>query len=571
MLICKLVGLLVLLLMVKTCISTARPKSRSVKTAESSMINLGLIFSLAQQGLQSYDKEKYPKLELLSKKTARVAGLLGVFGAFFSMVMTFLPSEKSEELKYMESEFEKLEQKVDAIAHSLNDTKGLIESKTQQAAYVQYERNINHGFSQLKACLKELNNVTCSNQTDCKRQREKITEGYISSMNVRKDIDAILRGTTSDSVFGRSLLGLLQEESKCNVPKINLFTNKIISLVTKGIESSIFHNIVTKTDYSILDDTTYMEKMLSRLENKRRTIEDSCLKDLDYWMSLDARDAHTYFSSDIQNTNTAVHRHFRKKYPWIAFKVFTCAGDKEPEAGPILPDRRHLRSSSKQHQVHAYVVPTVNATVEDIEDKIVEWKRLLQKIDFTDETEIQIENIEREIRTNSTLVGHVQSFAILPGTDWVLGYYTDELTQHTLGAKDVTSSNTFVYRPQPSDGFLVVVTFLPADFPFTCTDTCQGNGHCYTYPYSRQTGCRCKPGYSGEECESSRTDLQLQSVIDSLLKSTLKLPTFTSVQHTLEDFQMSLAASLEDIHGSITNLESVLDSQFKNFGYIYFR
>ena len=566
MLICKLFGLLALLLMAKSCSSTARPKSRAVKTAESSMINLGLIFSLAQQGLQSYDKDKYPKLELLSRKTGRLAGLLGVFGAFFSIVMTFLPNEKSEELKYMESEFEKLGEKVDTIARSLNDTKGLIESKTQQAAYVEYERNINHGFAQLKVCLKKLNSVNCNNRTDCKRKRETIAQGYISSLNVRKDIDSILRGATSDSVFGRSLLVLLQEESKCDVPKTNLLANKIVSLATEGIISSIFYNILTYTDYNVLDDIRYIEKMLRRLENKRQTIEDYCFKEIDYWLSLDVRDASTTFSSDIQNTNTAILQKCKKKYPWSDIHVFTSAGDKEPTVGPTKSNRRHFWSYSETHKVHAFVVPTNNATVVDMEEKIEEWKELLELIDFSDDLDDQVKDIERKIRENSTLDGEIQSFAILPGDKWVLGHYANEIKQHTLGADNVTSMNVFVNRPRPSEDFLVVVSFRPADFPFKCTDTCHGHGHCYTYPYSRQTGCRCNKGYSGHTCETSTTNQQLQSVISSLLKNTIKLPTFASIQHTIEDVQMSLAASLENIQESITYLESIITTQLRNLG-----
>ena len=47
------------------------------KSAESSMVNAGLMFGFAQQGLGSYNKNKYPKfIDVLAKKTARFAGII---------------------------------------------------------------------------------------------------------------------------------------------------------------------------------------------------------------------------------------------------------------------------------------------------------------------------------------------------------------------------------------------------------------------------------------------------------------------------------------------------------------
>ena len=536
------------------------------KSAESSMMNAGLMFGFAQQGLASYNKNKYPKMvDVLAKKTARFAGLLGATGALFSFIMAFIPDEESPELTKMKFEFPKLNDKIDAVARSLDDTKDLIESKTQQAAYIKYEHNINEGFSQLQLCMRKLENVTCSNQTDCNRKKISVAQGYITSMNIRKDMEAIFEGVTSDSVFGRSLLIILKEESKCDVPKISMLTNKITSLITKAMTVTIFHNYVTKTDYNVLDDTSNIKAKLRMIENKRQSIQDMCFKNINTRLAFDIRNAHTGFLSDVQKTNTFLIKLLKKKYPWTDFHVLTFSGDKEPKIGAVESHRRQFWSSSKAHKMHAVVIPTNNASVVDLAIKIEEWKNLTELIEGPDD----IKTLTRKIMKNAVLDSEVQSYAILPGNEWVLGYYTEnDIKQHTLGTDDVTHMNVFVNRPRQSESFLVAVSFQQAIFPMKCSESnpCNGHGDCYVYPYSTQIGCKCDDGYSGDNCESSERNVQLQSVINSLLENTVKLPTFTSIQHGLEDAHMSLTAASDNIQESINNLEATINDKFRSMG-----
>ena len=86
------------------------------------------------------------------------------------------------------------------------------------------------------------------------------------------------------------------------------------------------------------------------------------------------------------------------------------------------------------------------------------------------------------------------------------------------------------------------------------------------FAYTTSTGCICKFGYSGNSCEASKTNLLLQSVTNSLLDNTLKLATFTSIKHTLEDVQLALTASSENIQDSIRNLAVKINEQFRSMG-----
>ena len=534
-------------------------------SAQKTIWETSQIFHRASIGLGSFDATTFPKLISLSKSASKVAGVFGVFGALFSIIMTFIPGGESPELKMMKmmnEEFSKLSEKVDVIAKSLDETKNLIKLEAQKSAYIKYENNIHNGYSQLQTCFKKLGSVSCSNIKECKRQKLLIAQGYINAMDVQESLAAIVRGVTSDSAFGKSLFDLLKDESACNIPKVNSFANKITALIVKGITVSIFHDLLTKTGYNVLDGTVLGDKMLRILESRRQTIQERCLDNIDYWMPLDIEDAKKEFKTDIQTTNTILLQKLKTKYPWIYWHVLTYRGEKEPIVGPPNSQRSLLFSSSKVYKVQVFVIPTNEAEVENMNRKIMQWKEIEKAT--CDDLSTKLQNIEHKIKIDLTLKNQVQSFAILEGDAWVLGHFKHEIKQHTLYIEDVVSANVFANRPRT--GFVTVVSFTQAEYPPKCSEPCNGKGKCFVYPYSTQTGCMCNMGYTGETCDSSGASSRLKSVINSLLQNTMKLPTFASIQHSIEDTQLNLTISTENIQNSIIALGDRIDKQFKSLG-----
>ena len=523
----------------------------------------GLFFTRANMGLANVDKEKMPKLFGLSKRAGRLAGMFGTVGALFGVIMAFIPGGDSPEIKLMKSEFGKLSEKIDTVAKSLDDTKNLIKLATQKALYIRYEQKLHYGFSQMERCLEKLDNVTCEGQRDCKRKKILVAQTYISSMDVRQSTEAILRGVTTDSVFGTSLLFLLKEETDCNIPKINLFANKVVALVTKGVVVSIFHNLLTKPSYNYLEDTVTANTMLLNLERKRHDIQDSCFKDFEFWMPRDVQKANSKFTSDIQNTNTKLLHALKMKYPWIHWHVITYQGSK-PSSGFHKSIRSNLYSSSEKLNVHSFVIPTNKARVEKLNDKIKTWVKLTKVIGTYVNPKNSVPDVQKRIGEVFELKNQIQTFVLLQGDKWILGHFDDEIQQHTLGATTVKSQNVHVHNPTKQ--VLVAVSFSQLGYPSKCSNNCNNRGTCYVFPYSTQQGCRCEKGSSGEECEISDDGLKLKSVVDSLLENTMKLPTFASIQHAIEDTQLYLKTSTENIQESIKKLGDEIDKQFKNMG-----
>ena len=540
------------------------------KSAQKSIFNTGLMFSMADGGLGKWNTAdgKNSPVKALSKVAGRLAGVFGAAGSLFAVILAFIPGEESPELKLMKEEFGKMSEKMDTIAKSLEDTKTLIKIESQKSAYIQYEQNIHHGYDRLQACLDRLDGTGCTDLADCKRKKMAIAEGYVSGMDVRKDIDAIYRGVTSDTAFGSSLLDLLKDESKCNIQKLNLFANKVVALISKGMMVAIFHDMLTQTDFKVLDDSKRADKMFTIIENQRQEIQDDCINDFEYWMRLDVQDAYSDFSNNIQNTNTNLLYKLKRKYPWIEWHVFTISGDKKPTASPKNSPRRRLISSSKEQEVHCFVIPTNDAKVANLDRKLRRRKELVRESRFKGDLKNAIDDIQTELEEDAVLAGQVQSFAILPGNRWVLGYMQGGFRLHTLGTTDVSVShmNVFVNRPHQTESYLVVVSFRQKGYPPACSNSCNGNGKCFLFPYSTKMACRCNPGYSGDNCESSEASIQLQSNINSILENTLKLPSFSSLKHTLEDVKMSLLTASNNIQDSIVQLGNKIDEQFKNLG-----
>ena len=577
MLVSRLIGVITLMFLYKYVLSANETnegklarldKTSLTKTIQSGIFGAGLMFSFADEGLGKWNTEngKNPLIKSLTKVAGRLAGLFGAVGSFLAIIMAFIVPDtvESPELKFMRDEFGKMSEKMDKITRSLDDTKDLIKIENQKSAYIQYEHNIHHGYDRLLACLEKLNETPCANQTECKRNRLAIAEGFISDMNVRKDVEAVYRGVTSDTVFGTSLLELLKEESKCSVQGLNLLTNKVLALISKGMIVSIFHDMLKQSNYKIMDDSKRADKMFTIIENKRQALQDSCISNFDYWMTLDIEELHTYFTEDIQITNANLQYKLRKKYPWVDWHVLTYSGNKAPVAGPNTSPRSSLISSSKLN-IHSYVIPTNNAKVEYSDKKLNRWKTFVSQTKFSRSG--FVDAVERRIKNDIVLKGQIESYAFLPSKPCVIGYMDGELKQHVLRITGSNAShlNVFVNRPR-SESYFVAVSFRPTDYPPECLKSCNGKGKCFLYPYSTTMACRCNPGFSGENCSSSEASIQLQSNINALLVNTMKLPSFTSLQHTLENVQMSLLASSDNIQESITELGNKIDEKFKSLG-----
>ena len=543
-----------------------------IPAAQTAILQTSGFFERVLLGTSEMELEGKDRLTFLRAVSARVSGVIGVAGALFSIILAFLPPQESAELKLMKSEFSKLSQKIDSISIAIDDVKNLVKLNTQEAKYIQDENKINTGYSRMLECHEAVSSITCYNRTDCRTKKVQKAGDYLKYLDIRSSIENILRGTTSDGVFSTSLLILLKEASSCNVPKINRFTNRLTALIMKGMFVAMFHDLLTNQDFEYLGDVTRTSNMLRDLEKARKDTEDSCLNNIDYWMRLVIGNSHQKFTSNSSETNKILLQTLVSRFPWIQWQVCTSKGKIKPGTGPKNSERHKFLSSSEDKNVHAVAIPATEGRVTNLKSKRANWRKLVSSLNINvDDLDNEVLKIQDKINKSLELEGQVQSFAILHGEDFYIGYYNYNgqkigiLHQELLSKEEEINNVNLNFRLHKGSGsrFAFVVTFRLE--PKKCSKSCK-RGTCRFLPYSTEMVCRCQIGFNGERCEFSDTDIHQHAVINSLIRNTVKLPTFTSMQRTLEDIQLYVTVSLSNVEKSIARIEASIDEEFKILG-----
>ncbi|KAK3103876.1 hypothetical protein FSP39_022583 [Pinctada imbricata] len=527
--------------------------------------NIGLSQSNLKKTVDNFDgtsqitkRTFYGKL---SKFTAKAAGVLGTIGAIFSIIMAFMPSQESPELQLMRRSFSEMNEKLDNIASSVDEIKSIIPIETQKAAYKVHEDRITYGSSRLKECLKRLNEVACVNQTDCKRKRISIAENFVNDFDVRANVEAILRGSTQDGVFGEALLDLMMDSSRCDLPKINRLASGIAALILKGLTVANFRSLLTETDFDYTADSRYLQKALFMLENKRQGIEKSCLRNIDSWMLQDLTNSMKKATSDPESTNVALLPIFTSKYPWSHWHIITSSSKETPLMWPSGSIFGNMHSKSKVHTIQTIAWPAKAGKVNLMSEKISEMKKIFES------SGTDLNAIMTSVSKNAVLKDQLTSASVIKGSQrFLMSFYSNNDTMKHV-YKPGADQNPYFFQSRLGADFLLVY-FKQRDDPIECTRNCHGNGDCFIFPYSNQSSCRCKEGYSGEECNVTIADLSLREDFNKLLSLTLKIPSISSLKNTLEDSRMLLRASLGDISEAITSLGNIISNKFETFGTI---
>ena len=572
---CKaLLGLLVVVYCAHLASSKNKTQKEWATSFQKTIWESSQVFHRTLIGMSYMDTKETSKtapkyLKSLTKYSSKIAGTVGVIGALFSIALAFIPgvSQESSELKYMKEEFGKLSQKIDSVAQSIDDVKDLIKLDTQKAAYIRDQNKIKYGVQQLNESLARIGNVSCTDQKECKRKKLAIAQEHVAAMNVREHVENILQGTTSNAAFSTTLSELLKEESDCNIPKINRFINKVVSLLVNGMKTAIYHDLLIKQDYDYKKDVENLNKMLGTLERARQKMEDLCFKSVNYYLGIDVRDSHSLFTTNNTRTNEILLYNLARKYPWINWQVITFSGNKQPVSKDNSSIYRSFLSSSKDKNIHAVVIPTLDRKVSKLHSKTFRWIKMIETTNFGDDPKTILEVIQQKADIELEIKNQIQTLAILPGSDLILGHYNNETLQQLQLKTTSTNMNLMISRPnfESTNDFAVAVLFKSDEEP-KCSESCSNNGTCYFFPYSNKMACRCEERFNGERCEYSDSNLRHQFVIDSLFTATMKLPSFVSIQSTLEDTHLHLKTSFNNIQESIARLEAKIDEKFKVLG-----
>jgi len=258
-------------------------------------------------------------------KLKKMSNFLGAAGGFISFALIFLPSQDSAELAYMKKQFTMVNTKLDKVTSKLDDIKSLITFQNQRSAYVSSSHAILHGHRQLFTFINEIQKTKCLSKSACKRIRARIASRYVKSLNVKKHLEKILRGTFSrTSVFGDPLLALVSKTSKCNFAKINTFVSGVLKLAFKAQQVVLAYEKLIGSKHSITQSMNDWLANIYRLRTETYVVKNKCFNNMKYQLLKDIRnsDYQTKLSSNAA-ANRAVKSFLEKKYPWLNVVVFS--------------------------------------------------------------------------------------------------------------------------------------------------------------------------------------------------------------------------------------------------------
>ena len=150
---------------------------------------------------------------------------LGPAAAVLQFIAIWLPKADSAELAYMKKSFSKVFDSLQAIEGKLDSLSSLVKWESQKAIYVKDIQKINYGYRELNRLMDIMVKAYCTTKNSCKRKKLKVASMFYrrgvfdTGRNVYNILDGML---TKGSAVVSYIPGLLAEQSKCDIPKLEV-------------------------------------------------------------------------------------------------------------------------------------------------------------------------------------------------------------------------------------------------------------------------------------------------------------------------------------------------------------
>ena len=238
------------------------------------------------------------------------------FSAIFSSIGFMLKiglilagdDQKSEMMKLLEKHFNEMNKKLDIITADLKENRNLIKRSSLRAAYIATENKILGANMSLKKYFSDLTKLKCSDKSECLNKKMLMAKSYVNRFDVRKEVDMILRGATSDSLlFGDNLLRLTKEYSKCDVKEIRHKATLMTGLAMKGHNAAMLYESLTNPDFDMARSIETIDNDLMQLERMKNLVIKECFVNIDRYLRSDVRFLnHKYSFGNIAVTNRII-------------------------------------------------------------------------------------------------------------------------------------------------------------------------------------------------------------------------------------------------------------------------
>ena len=472
-------------------------------------------------------------------------------GAALAMLLFRIYSGTGETpmMKKIKTSFLDVNKRLDEVTSDLKNNRNLIRLAASRQAYINAENKILSAHKNVRKYYEEITNLKCKNKLECDAIRLLIPQKYLASFNVKKEVDLILKGATTNGVFGDSLLTLTKESSKCDIKKIEVTASIITGLATKGQIAAMLYESLTDSSFDIIPFEVDFAAKLLALEKKKDKLAKQCYDNIDRYLRSDVNylSRKNYKQFDIKTANRLISEFLEQKYFWIPFYVMSLAGDKDCgkskrrfwASNKLVYDMRYV---SEDYKVLSYVFighsnslgkwyhgPTDPTYLFNTWDSITDPTYAFNTWDSTTDPTYTFSNL---FSTWGSSVKSLNSFLLHvdPCYKGIVRYKTETGNMQIRDVSRITAYNdglvNAVGRTRFYYGWLSgyrkpLMRVIALDHDNTlrvCSLDCSSHGDCHFLPHTRKMYCVCTNAFYGTNCELSIETQKMSNDLNKLLK-----------------------------------------------------
>ena len=554
------------------------------------------------------DKSKFlPVLKFIPQASAAFSAI----GFALKIYLAVSGNDESPLMTQIKKGFDEINNKLDAITSDLEDNRRLITLSAQRAAYIDAENKILSAHQNVRKYIREVKQLKCNNKANCIKRQLLIAQGYLPRLNVEKEVDMILRGVTTNGVFGTSMLSLAKESSKCDINKIKYIASTFAGLASKGKIAIMLFEFLTHSSFDIVAFETEFARKLLSLERARNLVSKQCYDTIDRYIRSDVKYLSTkkYEQYDMKQANIFISEFLQKKYFWIRFYVVSFsptsnipsmnnsskflrfpAGNESDvvsfrptfnipsmnNSSEFLRIATGIDNDTYSKEQCMKMIPHLFAKKTVINDLtyIGKNKEVFSYVLIGDKREesdrVYKDSLKKFMDGRKYWTGYIdwsernihELFAsydaillLLPCYEGEVSYETNTGTIKIVDAEKIESESKKSLLYISYHGGMRALALRQNEYTLECSLVCNFRGSCNFLPHSQGMYCICDDGFYGRDCKSSIGNKKLTNEINNLFKSTrLIIPTLSDLKSELEKTESLIRLKFESSNERITML-----------------
>ena len=276
------------------------------------------------------DADKTLMVAKAFRTASALSNVLGVAGGIFSLVLIFIPTGPSAEMREMKKSFAKVFRALEEMERHIDLLGERIELEAQRAVLRGHVEKINFADKmrvEMFEQLEKLQHSRTDNSSTIELQREqlKIAANYVKYLDVKFDVFALLRQEHSPGSVLTPIHDLISRTFECHVPKLLSYKAGILAAAIKGQAAVEVHSRLQGYRTTEEERTSEWTDLARQFEDQVNGVVLSCLDDMNSQVT-------TVVSKGIYQTMTntkariEIANVLQARFPWMDWVVVSYEG-----------------------------------------------------------------------------------------------------------------------------------------------------------------------------------------------------------------------------------------------------